>query len=111
MPLAVNRQDGFDKSVLEHYRRLIAFRQAHPAMVKGAIRFLATHDPAIVAFERSWGNEHILCVFNLSAEPVRLPLDIKGSPRAFDAEGELSGLAGGKLSLRAYETWFARLDR
>ncbi|MGO8168866.1 hypothetical protein ACC780_38135, partial [Rhizobium ruizarguesonis] len=36
---AVSVQMGDEASVLEHYRRLIAFRKLHPAFAKGEIEF------------------------------------------------------------------------
>ena len=64
LPLAVNRQQGDPKSLLEHYRRFLAFRRAHPALAKGDIEFLAVEGDAI-AFARREGNEQIVCAFNL----------------------------------------------
>ena len=47
LPLAVNRQQGDEKSLLEHYRRFLAFRRAHPALAKGEIEFLAVEGDAV----------------------------------------------------------------
>src|SRR5690606_29925068 len=73
LPLAVSRQQGDPNSLLEHYRRFLAFRSGHPALVKGDIEFLAVEGDAI-AFARSEGNERIVCAFNLGAKPATLAL-------------------------------------
>ena len=68
--LAADGQDADDGSVLASYRAALAFRRAHPALTEGTMRFLDA--PAgVLAFEREGGGERLLCVFNLSREPVR----------------------------------------
>ncbi|MBN8999280.1 MAG: alpha glucosidase [Rhizobiales bacterium] len=71
---AANREEGDRASVLSAYRRLIAFRHAHPALVKGAIAFVDT-PPDVLGFLRSTAEETVLCLFNLGTAPatVRLP--------------------------------------
>ncbi len=70
---AANRQSGDANSVLEHYRRMIAFRHAHPALDHGAIRF---HDIAgdVLALERTTDGERMLCLFNLGTAPAAFDL-------------------------------------
>jgi alpha-glucosidase len=61
-------QIGRAGSVMEHYRAMIAFRKATPALVTGRTRFLDTPAP-VLAFTRGDG---LLCAFNLSPAPVTL---------------------------------------
>ena len=51
---AVNAQSGDPDSVLEQYRRFLAFRKQHQALAKGEIRFLTAEDRTL-AYERSLG--------------------------------------------------------
>ena len=63
---AANRQAGDSHSILAHYKALLAFRRAHPALRDGTIAMLDA--PAdILAFLREGGGERILCVFNFGA--------------------------------------------
>ncbi|MBO6719953.1 MAG: alpha-glucosidase [Rhizobiaceae bacterium] len=105
---AVNTQTGVDDSMLEHYRRILAFRSEHPSLVKGSIEFLATSGDAI-AFIRHYGNEHILCAFNLGGTPAEIDLDDKLSPVAIPGHGLSGQHAGRKIRLDAYGGWFGRL--
>jgi alpha-glucosidase len=105
--LAVNTQDGNPDSMLEHYRRMLAFRAAHPALVKGAIRFIETEGD-IVAFVRAHGSENLLCVFNLGGAPASLPLgDL--SPVAIPGHGFDGRSEQGAIRLEPYQAWFGRL--
>ena len=61
---AVDAQQGDPASMLEHYRRFLAFRRSYPAFAKGDIEFLSADGDAL-AFTRREGNERIVCAFNL----------------------------------------------
>jgi alpha-glucosidase len=63
--LAANRQEQDKGSVLWFARALVGLRKAHPALVLGEMRVLAATDQ-VLAFERTRGGDHIVCVFNLS---------------------------------------------
>ncbi|PRX08715.1 UNVERIFIED_ORG: alpha-glucosidase [Martelella mediterranea] len=106
---AVDVQAGNPASVLEHYRRFLAFRRAHPALAKGAIRFLPCDDETVLVFARDLSDETILCVFNMSAEPatVRLP---DGAWTAFSTgdHGFSYEEDGTMVKLPAWGGYFAR---
>ncbi len=70
---AVDVQNGEENSVLAGYRAMLAVRKAHPALVKGSIRFLDT-DGEVLAFIRQSEGETLLCVFNFADEPADWPL-------------------------------------
>jgi alpha-glucosidase len=106
--MAVNVQKGDPNSLLEHYRRFLAFRRAHPALAKGEIEFLAA-DGDTVAFVRRQGNEQIACAFNLGSKPATIGLGSANKPAPLDGHG-FSGTAGaGAIQLGAYGAWFGRL--
>lgn len=71
---AVSRQDADEGSTLSFYRRMLAFRQAQPALVKGDMEIVHASDDAL-SLIRSHGGQRIFCDFNLSerARPVDLP--------------------------------------
>jgi alpha-glucosidase len=103
---AVDTQQGDKKSLLEHYRRFIAFRRNHPALAKGDIEFLAANGD-VVAFTRSAGNERIACVFNLGAKPAEL--DINAASEGLAGHGFSGSAEGDTIKLDGYGAWFGRL--
>jgi alpha-glucosidase len=108
LPLAVSRQQGDQNSLLEHYRRFLAFRSGHPALVKGDIEFLAVEGDAI-AFARREGNEQIVCAFNLGSKPATIELGAGRDGQVLAGHG-LSGKAeGGTIRLQGYGAWFGRV--
>ncbi|MCC0044963.1 MAG: alpha glucosidase [Brucellaceae bacterium] len=105
---AVNTQLGVETSVLEHYRRILAFRANHPSLLKGSIEFLATTGDA-VAFIRRTETERLLCAFNLGSMPAEVALPGAISPVAIPGHGLAGQHVNGKLLLDAYGGWFGRL--
>lgn len=93
---AVSTQRGVEGSVLEHYRRFLAFRRRHPALVKGEIEFLDAG--AALGFIRSDGGERVLCLYNLTAEPLRLPAP-EGDWHLLTGHGLEGGFDGGMADL------------
>jgi maltose alpha-D-glucosyltransferase/alpha-amylase len=75
-------------SWLNWTRRLIAARQAQPALRRGALRWVETGRPATLVFWRSLGSERVLCVYNLSDREQPAPeimagfgrIDLLGQP-------------------------------
>ncbi|RWD61122.1 MAG: DUF3459 domain-containing protein [Mesorhizobium sp.] len=105
---AVNVQQGDASSLLEHYRRFLAFRRQHSALGKGDIDFIES-DGDTVAFTRREGNDRIACVFNLGSKPAEVDLG-KGSLQPLPGHG-FSGQAGtGLIRLGGYGAWFGRID-
>ena len=93
LAMAVNVEGGDAASVLAHYRRLLAFRRAHPALRTGTIRFLDAPED-VLAFVRSGAGEAIVCLFNLGKRQARVsapaaltPLDGSGFATRPDADG------------------------
>src|SRR3546814_12862272 len=62
--LAVDVQEARPDSLLHWTRRVLALRNGSPALRAGAIQFLAGPDELLL-FERTHGNERLLCAFNL----------------------------------------------
>ena len=82
-------------SVLGHYREILAFRRASPALRTGGTEFLDLPAP-ILAFRRT-GAAPLLCVYNLSPDAQELAL----SARATLAGPSLATLTGPTLTLPA----------
>jgi alpha-glucosidase len=108
LTMAVNTQQGDEHSLLEHYRRMLAFRASHPSLVKGTIEFVDT-DGDVVAFKRRHGNELILCAFNLGAATAEVSTTGEGSPVSAPGHGFSGSVADGRIRLGAYDAWFGRI--
>jgi alpha-glucosidase len=64
--LAVDGQEQDPESQLSLTRRLLALRRQHEALRTGGLHFLDAAEP-LLAFERTNGDERLLCLFNLGA--------------------------------------------
>jgi alpha-glucosidase len=84
--LAVDRQQQENDSQLALTRRLLALRGAHESLRTGALRFLEAPEP-LLAFERSAGQEHLLCLFNLGAAHCTWTSPPPGSWRILEQVG------------------------
>src|SRR5262249_51695056 len=73
MTKAVDRQLGAQRSVLEHYRAMLAFRRANPALIHGSITTLDAPE-GVLAFLREDGGERLYCVFNMSEKAAVVPV-------------------------------------
>ncbi|CAN7180288.1 beta-galactosidase BglA [Mesorhizobium sp. LjRoot246] len=105
---AVNVQQGDENSLLEHYRRFLTFRRAHPALAKGDITFIESEGDT-VAFTRRAGNEQVVCVFNLGATPTEVDLGGR-SLQPLPGHGFPGQASSGSIKLGGYGAWFGRID-
>jgi alpha-glucosidase len=103
---AVSAQYGDPASVLEQYRRFLAFRKQHTALSKGDMLFLP-QDGTVLAYKRQFGNETVLCLFNMSATEAVTELPI-GNWDVLEGHGFESSLDGTRLELPAWGGFFAR---
>ncbi|PLW76923.1 alpha-glucosidase [Cohaesibacter celericrescens] len=105
---AVSILDKDDGSLLHHYQRLLAFRKAHPSLVKGDLHFVKT-DGDVLSFVRQLGDDHVFCAFNLVGEDRDMPFDsINVAP--IDGHGFASTIEDGKLKLPAYGAFFGVME-
>ena len=86
--LAVDVQDANPESQLNWTRRVIAARNAHPALRSGDLR-MRHNDAAVLAFEREENGERLLCLFNMSDAAQAWPEGIEPTSRILLATGEL----------------------
>ncbi len=56
-------------SLRTFYKRLLLWRRGHRSLIVGDVDLLES-GPTVLAFRRSDGHEALMCVFNLSADPV-----------------------------------------
>ena len=106
---AVDLEQGEPASVLAHYRRALAFRRRHPALVAGTIEFLAA-DGDVLAFVRATGDERLLCVFNFASDAAEwiIPAEL-GQPQIVEGVGRGARIEGTVVALDPLSSCFARI--
>ncbi|UII30803.1 alpha-glucosidase [Fulvivirga ulvae] len=62
----VEAQQNDDDSILNYYRKMIAFRKEHPTLIYGDYKCLLKDNPNIYAYERFDSDGHFLVVLNFS---------------------------------------------
>ena len=74
--LNVEAQMRSGSSLLNWTKRLIGVRKQHPVFGLGDFTELPASNPSVLAFVRTFGDDRVLCVANLSrfAQPVELDL-------------------------------------
>jgi maltose alpha-D-glucosyltransferase / alpha-amylase len=109
----VEAQSRSPSSLLNWMKRIIAVRRVHQAFGRGDLKFIYPRNRKVFAYLRSYEDETILCVVNLSHSPQpveldlsefkgRIPLELLGRS-AFPRVGDLPYL----LTLQAYGFfWF-----
>lgn len=98
---AADQQIGDQRTLLNLYRRLLAWRRDCPCVRTGSLALLET-DPDILAWSLSDGEDKLHCVFNFSRERKRLDnhvADFSGSSSLF---GEGAAQADEALYLDGY---------
>ncbi|MCD2470579.1 alpha-glucosidase family protein [Jiella sp. MQZ9-1] len=106
---AVDAMEAEPDSLLHVYRRLIAFRAAHPVLAKGAIRCLDAADDILAFIREGQGEgERLLCVFNLSDRPATFDLTTH-DPQPLEGHGFAGQREGGRLRLAAHDGFIGAL--
>jgi maltose alpha-D-glucosyltransferase / alpha-amylase len=72
----VEAQSRSPSSLLNWLKRLIAARRSRRAFGRGTLRFLYPANRKVIAYLRSFGDEIVLCVANLSRSPQAVELDL-----------------------------------
>ena len=88
----VASQQGVAGSVLETYRAMLAFRRGSAALIEGRTQFFDLPEP-ILGFTRG---DDLLCLFNLSPDPVSV---IVAGVGALVGPSQAAELAGGQVEL------------
>jgi len=98
VPLSIATQEADHASSLQSWRRLAAWRKAHPALVAGDLILLDVPAP-LIGFARACAEERLFLLFNPSATPVRVSLSRFGALAPVDdlgatvlVEGEIAVL-------------------
>ena len=71
-------QAADEGSLLSFYRRMLAFRRAHPALIAGDYQPLESGSPDVLAFVRQGEGERLLVAFNMGLEAACVNLSALG---------------------------------
>lgn len=94
-------------SLLNHYKKLISWRNEEPALGDGGIAHFDTGDDGMLAFTRVSGDVKLLVVHNLTGARRSMDLDANGKTPFVQVRFDSAGgavLANGWLSLPPYST-------
>ncbi|EPC01108.1 alpha-glucosidase [Litchfieldella anticariensis FP35 = DSM 16096] len=108
LSLAVEAQQDDAASMLNTTRRLLAFRQTHPALFDGDLTLVDVGEE-LLGFIREGHGERLLCIFNLGSETRRTRLPEHGQP--LDGHGFQTELVDGTLTLPPYQAAYFQLGR
>ena len=105
--LSVASQSDDPQSLLAFYRKMIAYRQARPALIKGDLSALSG-EGGVLSFVRHQGETRVFCAFNLTDMPfdLRLPAGRWQHDEAAPF-GPPAEMATGQITLAAHQAWFA----
>ena len=85
-PLSVNRQEADPDALLHWARRMIAFRNAHPALRRGRMEIIRAEGDLLL-FARELDGVRLLCMFNLGDTELPVPSDVRGATLLADTGG------------------------
>jgi maltose alpha-D-glucosyltransferase/alpha-amylase len=114
----VEAQQRYATSLLNWVREMIHLRKRHPVFGRGSLEFVKPDNRKILAFTRTYGDETVLCIFNLSqyAQPAeldlrhysgKLPFEMMGKTEFPSIGGQLYQLALGPRG----SYWFLLKDK
>ena len=75
--LNVESESNNSSSLLHWNRRMIEVRKQHPTFGLGDYAELGSSNPSVLAFTRTFGDDVVLCVNNLSRFPQPVELDLR----------------------------------
>ncbi|WP_448096322.1 glycoside hydrolase family 13 protein [Luteibacter yeojuensis] len=120
LPVAANyrtvnvaSEEADPSSLLQWYRKLIALRRDNPALRDGAMTFVDTKNPDVLAYVRE-GKQPVLVAMNFSGEPRPLTSGVKGHGLRTLAASDASLSRSDKLDgtiLPPYSVWVISFER
>ena len=105
LPLSVAAQEPDSNSMLNSYRRFLAWRQDQRLLIEGSMRTIH-HDDALLVYERRLDEEVWVCLFNMgdSARHFDLSAPVEG----LDVPSATAVFEGHCVHLPAHGFGFAR---
>jgi len=103
LPLAVNKQQNTEGSLLKFYQHLLHWRRKQSALINGDMHLLPAH-PQVLAFVRESAEQKLLCAFNFSNEPLQWALCSEFAQACAVGDSAVSG-AVIKQGVVHFEPW------
>ena len=105
--LAVSEQEKSGESVLQFARSFLEMRKRHTCLRLGEIEALNAPE-TILAYARSYGQERMLCVFNLGREPIKYRDPRVASSTPVFADCGKATISADVVDLGPLSGWFGR---
>jgi oligo-1,6-glucosidase len=100
-----------ERSIWNHYRRLIEIRKRHPVVVQGTFQSYLDQHPKLFVYTRKLGEKRIIVMANFSSELVTatLPAELSAQGRTLITNYEPRERLEGSIEMKPYEA-FALLE-
>jgi len=101
----VARQTKHEGSLLHFYKKMLAFRRTHPALVKGDILPLVAGNRSVMAYQRRFIDQKLLVLLNFSAasKNAALPINARFLPAFSTHSRSPDMLFTGRIQLEGNE--------
>ena len=104
---SVKQQTHDHDSILNAYREFMAWRKTKTVLLEGDIEFINTHEP-VLAFYRTFKNEKMLCVFNLSNAEASLSLPTEVLTEFSELSHHKGHVTNDELLLAPFACYYAK---
>jgi len=105
----VETQEADADAPLHHYRHMLNFRRANPALISGDHAELKAQGN-VLSFTRTLNKETIFCAFNLSSEGASIAAP-SGDWQPVDSALSTGTMNNGTVGLGPWQVFFATLDK
>ncbi|MCJ8518649.1 oligo-1,6-glucosidase [Pseudorhizobium tarimense] len=105
-------QIGDDRSIWNHYRRLVELRKQHEVIVYGQYHSWLDRHPDVFVYSRTLEQERIVVVANFRAEvvTVTMPNELQSSGRCLISNYDMVQAIGEEVTLQPYEAFAMHSD-
>lgn len=107
---AVDLQERSAESVLNSFRRFLAWRRQQPALQRGDIEFVDA-PPNGLALVRQHEQQTVFAVFNLATDPFAIDIPSRWDVAPLSGHGFASTQSGARIELPAYGAFFGSVKR
>ena len=104
---SVKQQTHDHDSILNAYREFMAWRKTKTVLLEGDIEFINTHEP-VLAFYRTFENEKMLCVFNLSNAEASLSMPTEVLTEFSELSHHKGHVTNDELLLAPFACYYAK---
>ncbi|MBB5226357.1 alpha-amylase [Treponema ruminis] len=101
--IPVSEQEKDPESLLQHYKKIIRVKTAHPALYEGKFTAVGTGSDKVSSWQMKSAEETAFVMVNVSGEDVNveIPKDYQGFKAAFESYAEGTVITGNEASISA----------